>query len=97
MEAHGLSQIIETDFSQIWRGGRFTCGGAFQVWKMQEIPAKRWADPSPFQGMDQNKVAPIYPSSHPSQAPPSFSPAPGWSCPTPEHNQWRGNLARTAN
>lgn len=41
METHGLFQIIETDFSRIWRGGRFTCGGAFQVWKVQEISAKK--------------------------------------------------------
>lgn len=44
-------------------------GGAFQVWKVQEISAKRWAGPSPSQRMDQNKVAPIYPSSYPPPSP----------------------------
>lgn len=34
-------QIIGTDFSQIWRGGCLSYRGALQVWKVQEITAKR--------------------------------------------------------
>lgn len=43
------------------KGWALKGGHASQVWKVQEIAAKRWPGPPPSQGMNQNKVAPSSP------------------------------------